>query len=133
STHSASHPSAFVYSTSQAEVRSQAEVLEVQNVGNLKVTLSSNVAPRVQLRPIPDYGRNTAPIKRAAPIVTASSMKAAGRSLPNSAASRPRNAWPPRVPITAPAIPAKIPPAIEPIPATIAPPERAPVKMRPAN
>src|SRR5207249_2842957 len=64
--------------------------------------------------------RIATPISSAPPMATASSVKAAGRSLPNAAASFARNARPPRVPTT----PARNPPAHDPPAAPIVAPER---------
>ena len=66
-------------------------------------------------------------------MATASSMKAAGRSLPKVFASRARNARPPKVPITAPVIPARIPLTITPLAAPTAAPEKAPIAIRAPN
>src|SRR5262249_15492807 len=76
---------------------------------------------------------NATPISSAAPMATASSMKAAGRSLPNAFASRARKARPPRVPIIAPTVPAISPPIIAPPEAPTAAPESAPVATRAPN
>ena len=65
-------------------------------------------------------------MRNAPPIATASSMNAAGRSLPNSFARRARNACPPSVPITAPAMPASNPATSAPLAAPIAAPDRPP-------
>src|SRR5207244_7501512 len=77
--------------------------------------------------------RITMTMANAAAIATASSMKAAGGSLPNVAASFARAARPPRVPITAPTIPATAPRTSDPADAPIAPPESAPVTIREQN
>src|SRR5438270_13994908 len=66
-------------------------------------------------------------------IATASSMNAAGISLRNAAASLALAAYPPRVPITAPTIPA-MPPAIsQPEGAPTTAPDRAPDTMQAPN
>src|SRR5262245_17798687 len=70
--------------------------------------------------------RRALPVTSAPPRATASSMKAAERSLPSARASRARNARPPTVPMNAPAVPANSPLTIAPRPAPIAAP--APVR-----
>src|SRR6476620_642976 len=77
--------------------------------------------------------RSAATIRKAPPIAIASSMSAAGRSLPNAEASRARNAYPPIVPITAPRIPAISPARSAPRDAPIAAPDRAPETIRAPN
>src|SRR5438876_31354 len=66
-------------------------------------------------------------------IATASSMKAAGGSLPKPAASLERASAPPSVPMTAPMAPAIRPPMVAPAVAPITAPEKAPVTMRAPN
>src|SRR5215475_13283802 len=77
------------------------------------------------------------PISSAAPMATASSIKAAGRSRPKADASRARNPRPPSVPMIAPIIPAMSPPIIDPIEAPAeaptAAPDSPPVTIRAPN
>ena len=54
------------------------------------------------------FQRSTTAISNAPPMATASSIKAAGRSLPKAVASFARKARPPRVPMIAPIIPAHV-------------------------
>src|SRR4029453_7627522 len=77
--------------------------------------------------------RKVTPISNAPPMATASSRKAAGRSLPSPLASRARSARPPSAPMMAPMIPAQRPPIGAPREAPIAAPESAPVAMRAPN
>src|SRR5262249_34473072 len=73
------------------------------------------------------------PISSAAPMATASSTKAAGRSPPKAFARRARKARPPRVPMIAPTNPARRPPIIAPPAAPTAAPDSAPGAMRAPN
>ena len=77
--------------------------------------------------------RSAPAISRAPPSASASSVKAAGRSLPKAVAIRARRARPPSVPATAPRAPATRPPTREPPETPIAAPLSAPVTMRAPN
>ncbi len=72
-------------------------------------------------------------MRSAAPTAIASSINAAGRSLPNDAAIRVRRALPPSVPTTAPAMPSTPPTTHLPALLPIVAPLSAPSRTRAAN
>src|SRR6476660_9268281 len=77
--------------------------------------------------------QNLATAKIAKMIAAASSMTAAGKSLPNAFANRPRIAAPPYVPKTAPITPASRPNITEPEAALTVAPTSAPLRIRAIN
>src|SRR6185312_14411226 len=78
-------------------------------------------------------GHRLCTIRKAPTMAMASSISAAGMSLPNAVAMRPRSSAPPKVPITAPTIPATSPPISDPPAVPITAPLKPPDTNRAPN